>query len=254
MQQHRATLSPIVPSPRLVLFDLDDTLCDYAGARVVRLRKAFSLALESQDSMFSIDLDELIAESLAIHPHGTDHFEDLFRRHGIVDKRAAEIAKAWYRQNRFYCLSLFADATETLDAVRRLLPRRTIGMITNGPTDVQRAKIDMFGLESKVDFILISEEFGVGKPDPSIFAEALKLGSANNREAVYIGDSPEYDIAGARSAGIRSIWVNRSGGSWAEDHLPPDHEARDLADVRALLGVAAVNSQLNRKSPLDSRC
>jgi putative hydrolase of the HAD superfamily len=254
MQHHRATLSPIVPSPRLVLFDLDDTLCDYAGARIVRLQKAFSLALESQDSTISIDLDELIAESLAIHPHGVDHFEDLLRRHSIVDKRAAEIAKTWYRQNRFYCLSLFADAIETLDAVRRLLPHRTIGMITNGPTDVQRAKIDMFGLESMVDFILISEEFGVGKPDPSIFAEALRLGGAGNREAVYIGDSPEYDIAGARAAGIRSIWVNRMGKSWIAEHHPPDYEASDLADVRALLGVVNMESRSNLKSPLDSRC
>jgi HAD superfamily hydrolase (TIGR01549 family) len=236
MQQARSTLQPIEPPPRLILFDLDDTLCDYAGARLVRLRKAFSLALEDAGPSQSVDLDFLVEQSLAIHPHGSDHFQELFQRYGIDDERVAETARTWYRQNRFHSLSLFADAIETLEGVRRLLPRRTIGMITNGPTEVQRAKIDLFALERLVDFILISEEFGASKPDPSIFAEAIRLGGASADETVFIGDSPEHDIAGAHGVGIRSIWINRSGRPWLAEHPPPDYEARDLSEVRVLLG------------------
>jgi HAD superfamily hydrolase (TIGR01549 family) len=226
---------PISPPPRLVLFDLDDTLCDYASARIVRLRTAFSLALDSAESAQMLDLDDLIAQSLAIHPHGTEHFPDLFRRNGIDAEVAADIASEWYRTNRFHSLSLFADAVVTLDAVRRLRPARTIGMITNGPTEVQRAKIDLLELERHVDFLLISEEFGASKPDPRIFAEALRLGNATPEEAVFIGDSPEHDIAGAQAANIRSIWMNRAARKWPAGELPPDFEARDLGEVRALL-------------------
>jgi HAD superfamily hydrolase (TIGR01509 family) len=237
MQQTSPNPGPISPPPRLILFDLDDTLCDYASARNVRLRTAFSLALESMGSAHCIDLDDLIAQSLAIHPHGTDHFADLFRAHGIEDERAAEIAVAWYRENRFHSLTLFADAVETLEAARRLKPDRTTGLITNGPTEVQRAKIELLELEPHVDFLLISEEFGAWKPDPSIFVEALRLGGAKPQEAVFIGDSPEHDIAGARAAGIRTIWMNPTGRSWPGDEPPPDYEARDLGEVRALLGA-----------------
>jgi HAD superfamily hydrolase (TIGR01549 family) len=226
---------PISPPPRLILFDLDDTLCDYASARIVRLRTAFSLALDSTESAQALDLDDLIAQSLEIHPHGTDHFADLFRRNGIDAEGAAEIASDWYRTNRFHSLTLFADAVETLKAVRDLRPPRTIGLITNGPTEVQRAKIDLFDIEQLVDFVLISEEFGASKPDPSIFVEALRLGNAKPDEAVFIGDSPEHDIAGAQAAAIRSIWMNRTGREWPAELAPPDFEARDLTEVRALL-------------------
>jgi HAD superfamily hydrolase (TIGR01549 family) len=229
---------PISPPPRLILFDLDDTLCDYASARIVRLRTAFSLALDSTEPAQALDLDDLIAQSLEIHPHGTDHFTELFRRNGInADEAecAAEIASEWYRTNRFHSLTLFADAVETLKAVRGLPPPRTIGLITNGPTDVQRAKIDLFDIEQLVDFVLISEEFGACKPDPSIFVEALRLGNAKPDEAVFIGDSPEHDIAGAQAAAIRSIWMNRTDRRWPTELTPPDFEARDLTEVRALL-------------------
>ena len=230
-------MPPIEPAPQLIMFDLDDTLCDYASARLVRLRMAFSMAFASANSSANIDLDKLIEESVAIHPHGTDHFGDLLARYGIDDRRAVEAAKEWYRLNRFHHLALFDDALDTLDSVRRLPSTHKIGLITNGPAEVQRAKIDMLSLEALVDFVLISEEFGLGKPDPTIFAEALRLGEGDANEAVFVGDSPEHDIAGAGAAGIRSIWINRTGKPWAVEHPPPDYEARDLADVRALLGV-----------------
>ena len=230
-------LGLISPPPQLILFDLDDTLCDYASARIVRLRTAFSLALDSTESSPALDLDDLIAQSLAIHPHGTDHFRELFAHHGIQDEQVAAKAGEWYRANRFHSLSLFADAVETLEGVRRMRPPRTIGMITNGPTEVQRAKIDLLDVERHVDFVLISEEFGAWKPDPSIFLEALRLGDAKPDEAVFIGDSPEHDIAGARAAGIRTVWINRTDRIWPDAELPPDFEARDLTEVRRLLGV-----------------
>src|SRR3712207_3151700 len=112
-------LAPITPSPRLLLFDLDDTLCDYASARAQRLRIAFSLhyggrAAGLSDGMVSPDaertLERMIADSLAIHPHGADHFPEVFRRYGIADHSVAEAAMAWYRTHRFHGLALFADA------------------------------------------------------------------------------------------------------------------------------------------------
>lgn len=220
--------------PHLVLFDLDDTLCDYAGARAGRLRIAFSTALaHAPNGGSGIDLDHLIGESLAIQPHGSDHFAPLLARHG-VDPAAADAARRWYQTNRFLGLMLFEDALETLAVVRAALPERRIGVITNGPAEVQRDKIALLELTAHVDFTLISGEFGVAKPDPAIFHEALKLGHATAGETVFIGDSPEHDIAGAQAAGIRAIWINRSGVPWRAE-MTPDDEVDSLTAVRALL-------------------
>ncbi len=234
----RAPAPLITPRPRLLLFDLDDTLCDYATARDQRLRIAFHRALAQSSQARRIDIDQLVIDSIAIHPHGAEHFGDLFRQHGVDDPVVAATATTWYRTHRFHGLRLFADAEATLATLRSSLPQPggRIGLITNGPTEVQRAKIELLRIACLVDFIIISEEFGHWKPDLAIFAEALRLGGATAREAVFIGDSVEHDMAGARAAGIRSVWVNRTGRPWPAMEPPPDFQIAALSDLPRLLG------------------
>lgn len=247
VRRSEAAPHPIEPAPRLLLFDLDDTLCDYAAARDLRLRIAFTLhetgtRLDTSSRPPSPAVERMIAESLATHPHGADHFPDLFRRHGVPEAGAAERAIAWYRAHRFHGLDLFADALETIAALRVVrLPggetlERRIGLVTNGPADTQWAKIDLLGLAEVVDFAIVSGELGVEKPDRRIFDQALRLGGARPEEAVVVGDSAEHDIAGARAAGIRAIWVNRAGHRWPCRTPAPEYEVADLSGVRALLG------------------
>ena len=239
MGSSQCDVKAIRPPPRLVLFDLDDTLCDYARARELRLRAAFSLDLAREQ--LPRDVDRMIAESLSMHPHGADHFHELFRRHGITDPAVADEAVRWYRANRFLGLELFADAVATIAAVRNVrVPGRgnagrRIGLVTNGPADVQREKIGLLGIESLVDFVLVSGEFGVWKPDLRIFAEALRLGGVEAANAVFVGDSAEHDIAGARNAGIRTIWVNRTNQPWAGGEPRPDYEVSGLTALLPLL-------------------
>jgi putative hydrolase of the HAD superfamily len=253
MPTTRAGTTAITPSPRLILFDLDDTLCDYARARALRLRLAFSLDRENLVGGSSDrDLDGMISDSLAMHPHGADHFPELFRRHGIGDASVAAAAMAWYRANRFLGLELFADARATIAALRgtddndQLAGRRGIGVITNGPADVQRDKLRLLGVDALVDFVVISGEFGAWKPEPAIFVEALRLGNADPGEVVFVGDSPEYDVAGARAAGIRAIWINRTGQPWSGGDPPPDYEVANLTALLPLLGVATESGDGDR--------
>jgi putative hydrolase of the HAD superfamily len=230
------SVRPLDPPPALVLFDLDDTLCDYAGARAGRLRTAFGTALAHVPGGAAVDLDRVIAESVAIHPHGSDHFGELLARYGVVDPAVARAARTWYHANRFLGLTLFADAVEILKAIRNAVPGRRIGLITNGPAEVQRDKIALLDLAAYVDFALISGEFGIAKPDPAIFREGVRLGDATTVETIFIGDSPEFDIAGARAAGIDAVWMNRLGLSWPAAP-PPPAEVRSLEEVRVLLGA-----------------
>jgi FMN hydrolase / 5-amino-6-(5-phospho-D-ribitylamino)uracil phosphatase len=237
---------PLEPTPKAVLFDLDDTICDYAAARESRLRRAFTLSQDgSIQSREAIDLDRMIAESIQMHPHGADHFEELFARFGIADARAARAAANWYHKNRFHDLRLFPGVETVFPMVREAVSRhdpkasRPIGIVTNGPTEVQRAKLDLLGIERLVDFVLVSEEFGVAKPDPAIFREALRLAEVEPDEAIFVGDSVEFDMAGARAAGIPTVWVNRHRRPWSGPGPLPTRQIRTLADLPRLLGVAA---------------
>lgn len=245
--------------PRLLLFDLDDTLCDYTSARDLRLRLAFSHALAEAAEMAGADtgedggrrsdppaepefpdhIERLAAASVTRDPHGSDHFPDLLREHGLGGPAAAGAAIRWYRENRFHGLALFEDAEATLLALRRAAATRDsrIGLVTNGPSEVQRAKIDLLAVERLVDFVLVSEEVGVWKPDLAIFAEALRRGGASPGETLFTGDSLEHDIAGATAAGIRAVWVNRQGRPRRPGEVEPDHEIRRVGEVLDLLGI-----------------
>jgi putative hydrolase of the HAD superfamily len=229
-----------------VLFDLDDTLCDYATARADRLRIAFSLAIQHGDHGEAVDLDRLIEESIAIHPHGVGHFGPLLASHGIGGPDTARLAAEWYQDNRFHGLRLFPEAASVIGAVRRAVAdggggsARPIGIVTNGPADVQRDKIELLGVDGMVDFAVVSGEFGVEKPDPAIFAEALRLARVAPEEALLVGDSLEFDIAGAEGAGIRSVWINRQRGAAAMGTARPRHEIGSLGELPALISRLAL--------------
>lgn len=232
-----ASKYPLVPPPKLVLFDLDDTLCDYAAARAGRLRTAFAIALDQLGAdAATIDLDHLVVESIAIHPHGSDHFESLLGRYGVNDRARVHAARQWFHRNRFCGLKLFEGAVALLTEIRNEVPGRRVGLITNGPAEVQRDKIALLNLMPFVDFALISGVFGSAKPEPAIFAEALRLGEATCDQAVMIGDSVEFDVLGARAAGIETVWVNRPGSPWP-DESPPPLTVRSFAEIRSLFGV-----------------
>jgi putative hydrolase of the HAD superfamily len=236
-------LAPLDPRPKAVLFDLDDTLCDYAAAREARLRIAFTRFGGSEPRREAIDLDQMIVASIQLHPHGTDHFEELFARFGIEDPAEAHAAADWYRTNRFHGLRLFPGVDEVFRIVRENLSRRApraanpLGIVTNGPTEVQRAKLDLLGVEELVDFVVVSEEFGVAKPDARIFHEALRLAGVDATDAVFVGDSAEFDMVGARAAGLASIWVNRHDVSWSEAGPTPTRQIRSLDELPRLLGI-----------------
>ena len=228
----RDRLGRTLRTRRLVLFDLDDTLCDYTLARSHRLARAFGDAFAASRRSPPDDLAGLIARSVAMNPHGVDHFPELLANYHLTAPAIAA-AQEWYRANRFHHLAFFAETTPALAAVRAQpgVAGRRVGIITNGPAEVQRAKVELLGVAALVDFVVISGEFGVHKPDPAIFREALRLGDATADEAVYVGDSAEHDVAGARAAGLAVVWVNRDGGPWHGDGDRPDIEVRGIGEI-----------------------
>ena len=221
--------------PDLILFDLDDTLCDSRLALTRRLRFAFELAAERSGHGGGLDYDEMVQQAIELEQHGVDQFDDLFGRYGLAGATAATVAREWIMENRLHGLEFFHDAIETLQAVREARPDRRIGIITNGPAWIQRPKVELLGIGDLVDFVIISGEFGVHKPDPTIFREGLRLGSADAARSVFIGDSIENDIGGAHGVGLTTIWMNLFDLPWP-DHIPPPHyTATTLGDVRRLL-------------------
>jgi putative hydrolase of the HAD superfamily len=114
--------------------------------------------------------------------------------------------------------------------VQSLRGARRLGLLTNGPTDIQRLKLEGTGLTDCFDSVVISGEVGIGKPDPAVFAYALDRLGAAAEHAVMVGDSWERDVVGALGAGMSAVWV--SGGR----PRPPGHPEVTVVDHVGELG------------------
>ena len=111
-----------------------------------------------------------------------------------------------------------------------------VGVVTNGPTEGQWDKLRRTGVADLVDAAVVSQEFGVNKPDPSIFRRALDLIGAQPSETVFVGDNPVNDIGGARAVGMRTAWI-RHGREWDIADYHPTHTLDAVWQVRGLVGV-----------------
>src|SRR4051812_46390818 len=84
-------------------------------------------------------------------------------------------------------------------------------LLTNGAPRLQRWKLAGSGFAEAFEAVIVSGEFGVGKPDRSIFDHALTLARVSAEEVVMIGNSLANDVIGAQHVGINAIWVNLDG-------------------------------------------
>lgn len=137
-----------------------------------------------------------------------------------------------YRQERIATYCLFPDVHEVLQALH---PRYILGLISNGPRDTQREKVDATGLGAYLNILVVSGELGVGKPESGIFLKALESAQVIPAEAIYVGDSLTSDVAGAKNVGMYATWINRKKVAKPEDAPSPDLEINTLWDIIPLL-------------------
>jgi putative hydrolase of the HAD superfamily len=93
-------------------------------------------------------------------------------------------------------------------------------VVTNGPQELQEIRIRRTGLDRYVAGWVISEQAGVSKPNPRIFAMAAQKVRMRLGGAWVVGDSPEADIGGAAAMGLPSVWLHR-GRSWQDQRYAP---------------------------------
>jgi len=83
----------------------------------------------------------------------------------------------------------------------------------------------------RFDLLVDSETAGCYKPEPRIFQQACDALSVPAGEAVMVGDTPETDVRGARLAGLRAVWLNRSNRDWPGNLVRPDTVIEELGQL-----------------------
>jgi putative hydrolase of the HAD superfamily len=203
---------------KAVLFDLDDTLYDHqhsSRSALAALHGRYAcfqhLTLDELERQHTALLDRyharVLGGEITLDEARLGRFTDLLCKYGGTD--APEEATRLYRETYLGSERATAGALPLLERLRA--DGLKIGLVTNNVVAEQMGKLARLGLASQFDVLAISEAVGCTKPDARIFAHALEqLGCAAD-DVVMVGDSWSADVQGARSAGIRAVWLNRYG-------------------------------------------
>lgn len=198
--------------------DFDDTLLDNATSSRLGLR-----ALVGDDAAWPVwrrtteqHYARFVAGEIDFERMCQARIRAFFAAFGedISDGEAAERERyrmaAMQREWR-----LFDDAVPCLEWLRASGLR--LALITNAPGAYQRKKIAAVGVGEYFDAFVISAELGVAKPDGRIFDSACSTLGLRPDEVVHVGDRLDVDALGAARAGMRGVWLNRSGSK----EVPP---------------------------------
>ncbi|GGS40360.1 HAD family hydrolase [Streptomyces griseoviridis] len=208
---------------RLALFDLDGTLVDRRAA----VTDAISDLVH--DHAYGPDIEEWLRTELA-DTADRDDFVRLRARFGVAE----DPGHLW----RVYVDRMAAAVScrpEVLESLARLKEAGwSIGVATNGASDIQRAKVRATGLADLIDGIAASGDIDVRKPDARLFElAAARCGTQLSAGDWMTGDNPETDIAGGTAAGLTAIWVR--GRPWPEGLHAPHHSVDDVPEAVAHL-------------------
>ena len=208
---------------RAVYFDLDDTLCGYWEASKTGLRAAFE-----SHGPDGFEVDELVRHwAAAFHEFAptlkrsdwyqgylqsgeatrTEQMRLMLNRLGIFDEDQAAMLSQAYMVERDRALALFPDAIFVLEQLKTRYP---LGLITNGPADIQRQEIETLGIHSYFQNVFIEGEMGVGKPTKSVFDRAANVVECQPHELLMVGNSYGHDIRPALDYGWHAVWVRRA--------------------------------------------
>lgn len=119
----------------------------------------------------------------------------------LLDER---VYRAW--EPIFARVKPFAHARRTILGLREKGYR--VGVLSDFPAE---RKLELLGLSGLWDAVLCSEEVGRLKPAPEPFLALAEALGSRPGEILYVGNSPAYDVAGAKAAGMMAACVSRRG-------------------------------------------
>ncbi|MEU8520574.1 HAD family hydrolase [Streptomyces sp. NPDC048577] len=205
---------------RGVLWDIDDTLFDYAGADLAGMRD--HLAAEGLPAAGPESVAEALRrwqELTVVHwrrfeAGGVDFREQ--RRERVRDflgarDLGADEADGWFERYVAHYESaweLFPDAVPVLDLLARDYRH---AVLSNSSIHNQERKLRVLGVRDRFEAVLCAAELGVAKPAAAAFHAACAALDLAPHEVAYVGDQPDIDARGAVEAGLRGVWLDRAG-------------------------------------------
>jgi len=225
-----------------VLFDIDDTLYDRNLSQSLILERI----VKKLPRIFqSIKMDRILEAFFESDRATTDAFNagapseglrdvrsrEFLRLLGIEEAAADTITEIYVREYPDINAPVNGAVLLVTEAGRRF----KVGAVSNGFPDVQYRKLETLGIRDAFKCIVLSEEIGVRKPNPRIFRQAAGLLGVPCSACLYVGDSYDSDIVGAKAAGMTTCWFCRDAAFPENALVHTDYAVGDLEKLRRIL-------------------
>jgi 2-haloacid dehalogenase len=217
--------------PSVIVFDVNETLSDLSplGARFVEvgasasaaplwfasiLRDGFALTAAGDNPPFAGVARELLVAQLS----------------EVALNRSVEEAVR-HVMDGFASLELHPDVASGVDRLHQDGFR--LVTLSNGATSVADRLLTSGGVRECFSMLLSVEEAGAWKPSPTAYRYAAAQCGVPAEELLLVAVHP-WDVDGAKRAGLRSAWVNRSGGPFPGIFLEPTYTVGSVEDLAEL--------------------
>lgn len=227
-----------------ILFDMGYTLIYFDPSPSEIARRAYAeLGLEVDPKRWCAAWDEIWEGYLRQAATATfEASEEYDRKSRLERERRVMIALGIYSEEKLWAFLEKQEAIYRQPGTVRLFPETKsvlenlrsrgfrLGIISNWGWDLPDF-CKVAGITDYFEIILSSAQAGCSKPNPLIFQKALDKMKLPPERALYVGDSYEVDVVGARSAGLEAILIDRSEGTARQDCLV----IRNLEELLPLL-------------------
>ncbi|MFE3389750.1 HAD family hydrolase [Streptomyces anulatus] len=203
---------------RAVLWDIDDTIFDYAGADRTGMRQHLGLA-GLPEAYASVD-EALDGWKAITDRHwarvAAGETDFLGQRRDRVREFLSRVmtdaeADDWFAGHVTHYEAAWALFPDVLPVLDRLVPDYRHAILSNSSTDHQHRKLTMLGVRDRFESMVCAVELGISKPEAGAFHAACEELALEPHEVAYVGDEPDIDASGAVAAGLTGIWLDRRG-------------------------------------------
>lgn len=215
-----------------VLFDLDDTLCEYQRGGGELLSLAFDDV--GVDPFFTVEdyharYSEFVSDSEDIRDLRGACFAAIARARGRDPEVGRAVADAFSAERDHRSVRPFPGAREVVET---LAEDYRVGLVTNGDPWMQGQKLDAVGLADAFETVVHAGYDTPPKPQPDPFHVALADLEVSAERTVHVGNSLHSDVPGAKAAGVRAAWFTGGEvGGGADPDPEPDYRLDSLREL-----------------------
>jgi 2-haloacid dehalogenase len=218
--------------PAALVFDVNETLSDMSP-----LAQRFA-DVGAEESLAATWFASLLRDGFALTAVGVNPRFAEIARTLLTAQLSARVsdpdAAAEHIMTGFGELSTHADVVPGIHELARLGVR--LLTLSNGSASVAEGLLTRAGIRSEFEALLSVEDAPLWKPAPSAYAYALETAALTPAEGMLVAVHP-WDIDGAHRAGLRTAWVNRSGGPYPGHLSPADLEVTSMTDLAEQLAA-----------------